>query len=217
MLLFVPQGTFSWAALHSALGAALPPSLLPGSSRTAPCALVLPGKELSGLHGMVLLSLSAPSTKPLCSGSPWFFPVLSRLPALLYHSADKGTLWFPPALGWFMLPGSPPCVRSLLLSVVSSGFLPTASVPLAVRRWAMVKTSKNVLFSLLVLLSLCNLQSAEIRACICEMLHEVWRWRRWELRGLLPRGWDLSAYQSSYERASPCGQLVWPPRQMLVV
>lgn len=62
--------------------------------------------------------ISPLSMNPTGSGSPWLFPVFPRLPALRYHSADKGSLGLPPALS-FVPPGSQPCVRSPLPSVLS--------------------------------------------------------------------------------------------------
>lgn len=73
---------------HCSGGKPSRPASLPGSSRRAPLHPGTPGKELDGRHGTVLSSLSAPSVKALCGGSPWFFSVLSRLPALLFQAAD---------------------------------------------------------------------------------------------------------------------------------
>lgn len=79
----------------------LPPCLL--SSPAVPCCHL----AHCSACGAVISPLS---TNPTGSASPWLFPVVPRLPAQRYHSADKGSLGFPPALGCFVPPGSQPCV-----------------------------------------------------------------------------------------------------------
>lgn len=108
---FVPPSRYSWAALG-----ALPPCLLPSSPCPAlPCPAATWHIALWAACDGVISPLSM---NPTGSGSPWLFPVFPRLPALRYHSADKGSLGLPPALS-FVPPGSQPCVRSLLSSVLS--------------------------------------------------------------------------------------------------
>lgn len=159
---FVPPSRYSWAALG-----ALPPCLLPSSPCPAlPCPAATWHIALWAACDGVISPLSM---NPTGSGSPWLFPVFPRLPALRYHSADKGSLWLPPGsqLCATWLPAL--CKEPPAFSPVPPGHLPApCPAPAGTAPWedgwVMLKVAKNELFFLLALPSLYNWQCTEIQA-----------------------------------------------------
>lgn len=71
------------------------PAVCPAAPVLPRRALVPPGTLLWHRHIARDGVISPLSINPTGLGSPWLFPVFPRLPAQCYHSADKGSLWFP--------------------------------------------------------------------------------------------------------------------------
>lgn len=108
---FVPPSRYSWAALG-----ALPPCLLPSSPCPAlPCPAATRHIALWAACDGVISPLSMNPTGSALPGSSQSFPG-SQLCVITQQI--KAACGFPPALS-FVPPGSQPCVRSLLPSVLS--------------------------------------------------------------------------------------------------